>query len=106
MEARPDLFRTEVEIAGYMFSFDRAQGQGTAARFLLVPHAGTWLSAPHFHSDEVVDVRLQAGKTALVVDRKAVVVRGMLSVEAADLKVARVVYHLVASDVRAYRDSQ
>jgi hypothetical protein len=104
LESRADLFHTEVEMVGYMFSIDHARGQGTAVqRFLLVPDAGNWLSAPHFHPDEVIDVRLQSGNTVPVIDRKPVLVRGMLSVESADLKVARVVYHLTASDVRAYR---
>lgn len=104
MESRSDLFRTEVEMVGYMFSIDPARGQRTAVqRFLLVPEAGNWLSAPHYHPDEVVDVRLKSGNTVPVINRKPVLVRGMLSIESADLKVARVVYHLTASDVRAYR---
>jgi hypothetical protein len=90
LESRADVFRSEVEMVGYMFSIDHARGQGAAVqRFLLVPDAGNWLSAPHFHPDEVVEVRLKSGRTVPVIDRKPVLVRGILSVESADLKVAR-----------------
>jgi len=104
MESRPDLFNTEVQIVGYMVTFENSRERGdSVTRFLLVPDVGNWLHPPHFHLDEVVDVRLKAGETAPMLDRKAVVVRGMLSVESADLKVTRVVYHLLACDVRRYR---
>jgi hypothetical protein len=104
MESRPDLFRREVQMVGYLFTFGSSQERESTARFLLVPDAGNWLNPPHFHPDEVVDVRVKAGMTISLLDRKAVVVRGMLSVESADLKIGRVVYHLLASDVRVYRD--
>jgi hypothetical protein len=104
MESRPDLFRREVQMVGYMFTFESSQERGSTSRFLLVPDAGNWLNPPHFHPDEVVDVRVKAGMTIPLRDRKAVVVRGMLSVGPADLKIGRVVFHLLAADVRVYRD--
>ena len=70
MESRPDLFRREVQMVGYMFTFESSRERGSTARFLLVPDAGNWLNPPHFHPDEVVDVRLKAGMTIPLLDRK------------------------------------
>ncbi len=103
LRSRPDLFQTEVEMAGYMFSAGSAEeAAGKVRRFLLVPNAGNWLNPPHFHTDEVVDVRMPAGRTTPLLDRQAIVVRGTLSAEPSELSGVRVVYHLLASGISAY----
>jgi hypothetical protein len=77
--ARPDWFGPEVEIAGYMIPVGPAKARQTVARFLLVPDLGDWLSPPHLHAGEAIDVRLKDGETTRLVERTGVTVCGRLS---------------------------
>jgi hypothetical protein len=77
--AGPGWFGPRVQIAGYMLPVGPAKGQQRVAHFLLVPDPGDWLNPPHLHASEVIDIRLQNGETAPLVERTAIVVCGQLS---------------------------
>jgi hypothetical protein len=99
--ARPDLFKSEVQVAGYMVVFGGSQGRdGSVKRFLLVPDPGNWLHPPHLDSDEVIDVTLKDGETTPLVERQAMIVRGNLSVDPMELESVKAVYHLKATCVQ------
>jgi hypothetical protein len=98
---RPDLFQGEVQVAGYMVEFGGIKGQdGSVNRFLLVPDPGNWLDPPHLHSGEVIDVTLNDGARTPLVERQAMIVRGMLSVGPMELKPGKAVFHLRATRVQ------
>ena len=104
---RPDLFGTEVKVLGYMipFPFPDVTNRGEAVgRFLLVPDPGNWLSPPHFHSGEVMDVRLSSGATVRLIEGKAVVVRGVMSVDPMKLDHGEAVFHMVAESIEPYTE--
>jgi len=97
---RPDLFDREVQVLGYMLQFPASPIQnGTVGRFLLVPDAGNWLHPPHFHSGEVIDVRLNRGTSVPLSEGKVVIVRGTMSVDPMKLDPGEVVFHLLATSV-------
>jgi len=99
--ARPDLFGSEVQLAGYMIAFGGSQLQdGSVRRFLLVPSPGNWLHPPHFDSGEVIDVSLQGGARTPLLERQAVIVRGILSVDPMELNPGKAIYHLKATGVQ------
>jgi hypothetical protein len=104
--ARPDLFQAEVQVAGYMVEFGGSQVQdGSVKRFLLVPNPGNWLHPPHLDSDEVIDVTLKDGATTPLLERQAMIVRGILSVDPMELNPGEAIYHLKATRVRLFRNS-
>ncbi len=79
--ARPDLFRSVVQISGYMLVKEGSPPvNGASETFLLVPDAGNWLHPPHLDPSETIEVRLQNGPVRFV-NRAAVTVRGTLSVD-------------------------
>jgi hypothetical protein len=101
--ARPDLFQSEVEVAGYMVSFEGSQAHdGSVKRFLLVPNPGNWLHPPHLDSDEVIDVTLMDGATTPLLERQALTVRGILSVDPMELESGEAIYHLKATGVQMF----
>jgi hypothetical protein len=104
---RPDLFGTEVKVLGYMMPFpfpDVANRGQTVGRFLLVPDPENWLSPPHFHSGEVIDVRLSSGATVRLIEGKAFVVRGVMSIDPMKLDRGEAVFHMVAESIEAYTE--
>jgi hypothetical protein len=102
--ARPDLFGPELQVAGYMWGLGGADVQdGLVKRFLLVPDPGNWIHPPHFHSGEVIDVMLKNGVTTPLLERQAVVVRGILSVDPMELNLGgTAIYHLKAVSVEIF----
>ena len=68
--ARPDLFRSIVQISGYLLEHNH--------RLLLTPDLGNWFHPPHLDAGETIEVQLPPD--ARVANRTAVTVRGKLSV--------------------------
>ena len=104
---RPDLFGKAVKVLGYMmpFPFPDVTNHGeTVGRFLLVPDPGNWLRPPHFHSGEVVDVRLSAGSTVPLIEGKVVVVRGVMSFDPMKLDRGEAVFHILAGSIQLYTE--
>jgi hypothetical protein len=101
MSVRPDLFGPAVRLAGYMTAFDESsKGDCIVTRFLLIPNPGTLLHPPHLGPGQFVRVRLKAGGTTRLMEREAVLVRGILSVQR-ELRFGRSEYHLLASRVQS-----
>jgi hypothetical protein len=98
--SRPDLFGPEIQVAGYMISSE-ASNASSISHFLLVPDPGNWLHPPHTDPGEVIEVRLNDGRTPFL-DRKPVVVRGALSIDRSAEKQPSIVYHLAASAVSTF----
>lgn len=69
--ARPDLFRSVVQISGYLLENDH--------RLILTPDLGNWFHPPHLDAGEIVELRLP--RDARFANRTAVTVRGTLSVD-------------------------
>jgi hypothetical protein len=101
--ARPDLFGPEVQVAGYIVALEGSRNaNGAVPSFLLVPDAGNWLHPPHRDPGDVIHVTRNDGRMTPPVEKKAILVRGVLSVDPMDLKPGKAVYHLKATSVQPY----
>jgi len=88
-----------VQLPGYMMPFVTGLHDYTAGNFLLVPDPGNWLHPPHLEPDEVVLVRIQSAARLAVIERRAVWVRGRMSVAPLRNGDLNVVYRMDASEV-------
>ncbi|MBN8731294.1 MAG: DUF3299 domain-containing protein [Acidobacteria bacterium] len=91
------LDRAEVAMVGYMVPFD--DDQSTTVEFLLVPHYGQCIHTPPPPPNQMVLVRMEAGRRARVVWDKPVSVSGRMFVEEGKGALGRPLYRMVGTRV-------
>lgn len=75
-----ELLVSTICVPGYMLQYAQQPDEhGNVTEFLLVPDPGNWLHPPHLAAGEVVLVRTEPGKPALLLPRQAVWVRGRMA---------------------------
>jgi hypothetical protein len=96
-----------VRIPGYMIAFEEIPDKNSeVTQFLLVPDPGNWLHPPHLDPGDVIFVRLKGGAKARLLARKAVWVRGTLSLSPVKRGEIEAAYPMWASDVQELRDTK